>query len=279
PLFNPSSEPDPNQTSQTQPLFNIKSGGSVSNAASKPQPLFKVDSGPGSNAASKPQPLFKVDSGSDSNPASLPSSQSHPLFLKKPSSELDPNQSSQPQQPFKINSGGSESNATTENSSNQKQTPRPLDAPKANQEELPEGLSILFVDDDPMIRKLTVRALKRVAPASWTTHEASSGEMALEMCHNNDQEYSIIFLDQYMASVTKSLLGTETAQTMRIKGVRSKLIGLSANELRDNFLMAGADEFILKPMPCNPSKLKPLLNGILDLPCSRESVSAKVQSP
>ncbi|CAB9501603.1 respiration control sensor protein ArcB [Seminavis robusta] len=261
PLFNPSSEPDPNQTSQTQPLLNIKSDGSVS------------------NAASKPQPLFKVDSGSDSNPASLPSSQSHPLFLKKPSSELDPNQSSQPQQPFKINSGGSESNATTDNSSNQKQTPRPLDAPKANQEELPEGLSILFVDDDPMIRKLTVRALKRVAPASWTTHEASSGEMALEMCHNNDQEYSIIFLDQYMASVTKSLLGTETAQTMRIKGVRSKLIGLSANELRDNFLMAGADEFILKPMPCNPSKLKPLLNGILDLPCSRESVSAKVQSP
>ena len=50
-----------------------------------------------------------------------------------------------------------------------------------------------------------------------------------------------------MASVSKQLTGTETAQNMRMKGIKSKICGLSANELRDAFMFAGADEFILKP--------------------------------
>ena len=49
-----------------------------------------------------------------------------------------------------------------------------------------------------------------------------------------------------MASVEKQLLGTETAQSMRMKGLKSKICGLSANDLRDAFINAGADDFILK---------------------------------
>ena len=51
--------------------------------------------------------------------------------------------------------------------------------------------------------------------------------------------------------------------TMRSRGVTSKICGLSANDLRDAFVNAGADEFILKPMPCKPPDLKRLLHKIL----------------
>jgi len=43
--------------------------------------------------------------------------------------------------------------------------------------ELPEGLSVLFVDDDAVLRKLFMRAVKKVAPDTWKIRDASSGEM------------------------------------------------------------------------------------------------------
>ena len=42
---------------------------------------------------------------------------------------------------------------------------------------LPEVLSVLFVDDDLVIRKLFCRAIKRVVPG-WKVAEASNGETA-----------------------------------------------------------------------------------------------------
>ena len=66
-----------------------------------------------------------------------------------------------------------------------------------------------------------------------------------------------------MASVEKSLLGTETAQAMRSKGVKSIICGLSANDIRDSFLGSGANDFLLKPMPCKPDALKEALSKIL----------------
>lgn len=127
--------------------------------------------------------------------------------------------------------------------------------------ELPDGLSVLFVDDDVMLRKLFMRAVKRVAPPTWEIQDVSSGEMALKKCET--QQFSIIFLDQYMASVDKQLLGTETAQAMRAKGVESIICGLSANDLRDAFINSGADDFILKPMPCKTDDLRQLLLKML----------------
>lgn len=44
---------------------------------------------------------------------------------------------------------------------------------------LPETLSVLFVDDDAMLRKLFMRSLRKVHP-NWTIEGASSGESALE---------------------------------------------------------------------------------------------------
>ena len=62
-----------------------------------------------------------------------------------------------------------------------------------------------------------------------------------------------------MASVEKQLLGTETVHLMRSKGVQSIICGLSANDIEESFIKAGANDFNLKPLPCKPDQLKNLL--------------------
>jgi DNA-binding response OmpR family regulator len=59
-----------------------------------------------------------------------------------------------------------------------------------------------------------------------------------------------------MASHTKQLLGTETVQALRLKGVSCVICGLSANDKEEEFLKAGATSFMLKPFPCQKDALK-----------------------
>lgn len=128
---------------------------------------------------------------------------------------------------------------------------------------LPEFLSILFVDDDATLRKLFVRGVRRIGGPGWSVREAASGEMALQLCTTTEEKFDLIFLDQYMASVDKQLLGTETARALRNIGIDAKICGLSANNLRESFLNAGADAFIQKPLPCAKDKLTRELDRIL----------------
>lgn len=125
---------------------------------------------------------------------------------------------------------------------------------------LPEKLEVLFVDDDSMLRKLFARSIKRVAP-SWTFHEAGNGEAALVMTES--KHFDIIFMDMYMASVEKQLLGTETVVELRGRGIQSKIVGLSANDKEEEFLAAGADAFIFKPIPCKKDLLRAELGRLL----------------
>ena len=155
--------------------------------------------------------------------------------------------------------------------------------PVPNQQMLPPSLSVLFVDDDPILRKLLVRAVRAIAPA-WKIQEAASGEAALRFAttadgDNEDMEefvdpmkYDLIFMDQYMASMEKQLLGTETTQSLRSHGVKSTICGLSANDLADDFFAAGASAFICKPLPVKKEILKELLLEIL----SRRADSADI---
>jgi len=150
---------------------------------------------------------------------------------------------------------------------------------------LPKELKVLFVDDDLVVRKLFVRALRRTCP-SWTIREAASGETALQIVFGtsspsqNDwteqQHFDLIFMDQYMASVDKQLLGTETISTLRARGVTNSVIcGLSANDLGDSFHKAGADFFKLKPLPCNPDELTKELLEMVGRPCPEEPKEKK----
>jgi len=128
---------------------------------------------------------------------------------------------------------------------------------------LPPKLNVLLVDDDTMVRKLFSRAVKRVAPG-WTVSEASNGETALKLTLQERRQYDIMFMDQYMASVEKQLLGTETVRELRAAGFADCIIcGCSANDLRDQFFEAGADSFLIKPFPCKEEELREELKKIL----------------
>ncbi|KAL3906226.1 MAG: hypothetical protein SGILL_009355 [Bacillariaceae sp.] len=124
------------------------------------------------------------------------------------------------------------------------------------EEELPNGLSVLFVDDDKTLRKLFCRSVRRLDP-SWTVEEAPNGETAIEMVRA--KSYDLIFMDQYMESTSKQLLGTETVKIMkdsRSVGESTVICGLSANEEKERFLRAGANYFLLKPIQCAKAALK-----------------------
>ena len=125
---------------------------------------------------------------------------------------------------------------------------------------LPEELSVMFVDDDPILRKLFSRMVKKVAPG-WTIREAADGETAIRLAGN--ETFDLIFMDQYMASMEKGLLGTETTAVLRSNGFTGRLCGLSANDKELEFLEAGADVFTQKPFPCDPKAMTQELLRIL----------------
>ena len=68
--------------------------------------------------------------------------------------------------------------------------------------------------------------------------------------HQNHSVDSIFatLLVAYIYVVDKQLLGTETVSAMRSRGIKSRICGLSANDIGEAFLAVGADFFLLKPL-------------------------------
>lgn len=92
---------------------------------------------------------------------------------------------------FRLNTGPL---ASVENLSEGLATQEPnLETQGLTTHELPSKLSVLFVDDDLVLRKMFIRALKRVAP-DWDIREASNGETALQIVESHT--FNIIFMDQ-----------------------------------------------------------------------------------
>lgn len=114
---------------------------------------------------------------------------------------------------------------------------------------LPENMNILFVDDEAILRKLFIRSVNRAAP-TWTIQEAGNADAAIQILEKNPKQFDIIFIDQYMPSIERPLLGTEAVQHLRAMGIDCQICGLSANDLRHDFKAAGANGFLIKPFPC-----------------------------
>jgi CheY-like chemotaxis protein len=107
---------------------------------------------------------------------------------------------------------------------------------------------------------------------AWEIHEASNGETALRLV--DDNTFDLILLDQYMASVDKQLLGTETVRALRAKGVTSRICGLSANDMEKPFLRNSANGFLIKPFPCAKEPLtRELLRSMFEEPELDETCS------
>lgn len=136
---------------------------------------------------------------------------------------------------------------------------------------LPETLKVLVVDDDLIVRKLLLRSIRRLAPG-WTAKEASNGETALLMAEAED--YDLIIMDQYMASTEKQLLGTETTRALRSQGCKARICGLSANDVEEAFLAAGANCFMQKPFPCEKVALGREMHRLLATPLVTTTVAA-----
>jgi CheY-like chemotaxis protein len=157
---------------------------------------------------------------------------------------------------------------------------------------LPSRLKVLFVDDDLVLRKLFARSINRVAP-NWDVSEAANGETALRLVEDSgDDPFDLLFgksmfadlrvkprytyshshtwllsyartVDQYMASIQKQLLGTETVRALRNQGFKGIVCGLSANSMEEAFLSAGANAFMFKPFPCEAQPLTQELSRII----------------
>jgi len=67
-----------------------------------------------------------------------------------------------------------------------------LKSRKANKSS--ENLSVLFVDDDRILRKLFSRAVEKVAP-SWKMLDVASGKAPFELV--STENYELIFMDQH----------------------------------------------------------------------------------
>lgn len=152
-------------------------------------------------------------------------------------------------------------------------SPAGIEEPDAvPQEKLPTGLSVLCVDDDLILRKLFCRSVRKHT-TDWKICDAASGETALRLVE--DQEFDLIFLDQYMSSADRQLLGTETARALRSKGVQSTICGLSANDLETSFIESGANAFMMKPFPCDG---KTLTTELLRVLASAKSCTGDLKS-
>eukprot|EP00977_Amphora_coffeiformis_P003964 scaffold795_cov187-Amphora_coffeaeformis.AAC.5 len=129
--------------------------------------------------------------------------------------------------------------------------------------EPPENMTVLFVDDDSVLRRLMMRTIKRVAP-TWDLYQAANGETALRIVDDTDRPpFDLIFMDQYMASTEKQLLGTEAVRELRAKGVTARIVGLSANDMEEAFISAGADAFLQKPIATKNEEIRREIKRIL----------------
>jgi CheY-like chemotaxis protein len=109
---------------------------------------------------------------------------------------------------------------------------------------LQENLQVLFVDDDLMVRKVFSKACKTIAP-TWKVTMVTNGEDALQLSRSTT--YDVIFMDHYMK---EKLLGTGVIAALRERGTKSIICGMSnTTEKEAEFLKAGADYFVLKPIP------------------------------
>lgn len=149
-----------------------------------------------------------------------------------------------------VKNGSTDSTATTNTASS------------SSPEELPNKMSLLFVDDDTILRSMFCRTVRTVVPSDWEIKQAGDGETALRMV-DDGEHFDLIFMDHYMASHNKQLLGTEAIRALRARNVDSIICGLSANDKEEEFRQSGADAFMLKPFPCQKDALRRALLRII----------------
>lgn len=119
-----------------------------------------------------------------------------------------------------------------------------------------QEMEVLVVDDVAMNRSMLSRRFKKCICPNANIQVCATGESALDICSKST--FTIIIMDQFMDTAGGKLLGSETIATLRLRGIRSFIIGCSGNFLEKEFLDAGADIVWQKPIPDNSEILRQL---------------------
>jgi two-component system, cell cycle sensor histidine kinase and response regulator CckA len=103
--------------------------------------------------------------------------------------------------------------------------------------------TILLVDDEQLVRDLGERILTR---AGYTVVTASNGKEALERYETSRENISLVILDLIMPEMS----GKKCLEKLLKINPKAKIViasGYNANHESDNFLKAGAKDFVNKP--------------------------------
>jgi two-component system, OmpR family, response regulator len=102
-------------------------------------------------------------------------------------------------------------------------------------------MRVLVIEDDPKINDFLKMSLES---EYFAVDTAFDGERGLNLASSN--EYDVIILD----SMLPYKVGLEVCKELRLKGVKTPIIGLSVKTETVNkvgFLNAGADDYLTKP--------------------------------
>eukprot|EP00850_Spirogloea_muscicola_P021188 SM000240S08605 [mRNA] locus=s240:98267:103716:+ [translate_table: standard] len=106
-----------------------------------------------------------------------------------------------------------------------------------------EKAKVLVVEDNMVNRKILRKLLSSFDIAC---DEAEDGRKAVEICKSG-RSYDMILIDKEMPVMD----GHEATRELRAMGIKTPIVGLTGNALdsdRNQFLAAGVDEFLTKPL-------------------------------
>lgn len=104
---------------------------------------------------------------------------------------------------------------------------------------MPEKKIILIIDDDKGIRELLQKFLRL---NGFEAHSVNNGISALNLLKK--EHFDIIITDYYMPEMN----GIELTKIVKSQYPHALIIGISANCDGKDFLTAGADAFLSKPL-------------------------------
>jgi CheY-like chemotaxis protein len=121
--------------------------------------------------------------------------------------------------------------------------------------------TVLVVDDEEMVRRITRDALER---AGFKVREASGGEEAIELLKTKDTPISLILLDLSMPGMS----GKQVMRRIRSLGIEIPILvssGYSENEVFDEFSGLDIAGFVPKPFTAHQlvSRVSALLQSVL----------------
>ena len=93
-------------------------------------------------------------------------------------------------------------------------------------EYLPRGLSVVFADDQPLIRKMLAYRLERLGDGlDWTIKGVATAEAALGLVDR--ERVDVVLLDENMEGAGGFLKGTEAMAKLRSFGFKGVIVGVS----------------------------------------------------